>query len=607
MTAQRLSVSGLGAVPNAQMASLTKDGTEGSDPHIEHQESRPSTDAAAYESIDLPTFFTSTTTAAEADDNVQAVRRMSVKLSTLLQPSYDAKAATAAEHALSVREALRLYPKAVLWSMLLSMALVMEGYDKSLLASFFSLPEFQRRFGVRLSDGTYQLTAAWMSGLQNGAIVGEISGLFVSGIIYERYGYRTTMGGALVLICCCIFALFFAQNLKTLLIGEILCGLCWGVFQTQTTTYAAEVTPVCLRAYLTSYVNLCWVMGQFVGAGVLRALVSHTTLSDWAYRIPFAVQWVWPIPLIVGVICAPESPWYLVKKHRLDEARHALLRLTSKNHITFNIDQTVAMMVHTDELERSIAQGTRYRDCLHGTDLRRTEIVCCVWMTQVFCGIWLGGAGSYFLEQAGFSPSNAFSLNLGLPAIGFVGTILSWFLMRHIGRRTLYVWGLTVQLLILLTIGALGIPAPQSGLTWATGGLVYLFVFAFDITIGPVCYSLVAEIPSTRLRVKSAVLARSCYNIASIIANTLTPHMLNPTAWNLRGKSGFIWAGFCFLCLLWTFFRLPEPKGLTFAELDLLFENKADARAFKRFRVALQESGYFSIVDSVDVARERTG
>jgi MFS transporter, SP family, general alpha glucoside:H+ symporter len=129
---------------------------------------------------------------------------------------------------------------------------------------------------------------------------------------------------------------------------------------------------------------------------------------------------------------------------------------------------------------------------------------------------------------------------------------------------------------------------------------MYVFMFTFDITVGPVCYSLVAEIPSNRLRVKSVVLARFCYNVASIIANIITPQMLNPTAWNLGGKSGFVWGGFCFFSLAWTFFRLPEPKGLTFAELDVLFEYKANARLFHRFRVALEESGYFSITDTVD-------
>jgi MFS transporter, SP family, general alpha glucoside:H+ symporter len=53
-----------------------------------------------------------------------------------------------------------------------------------------------------------------------------------------------------------------------------------GVFQTLTTTYAAEVTPVVLRPYLTTYVNLCWVIGQLLAAGILKAFVSNNT--QWA-------------------------------------------------------------------------------------------------------------------------------------------------------------------------------------------------------------------------------------------------------------------------------------------------------------------------------------
>lgn len=55
-----------------------------------------------------------------------------------------------------------------------------------------------------------------------------------------------------------------------------------------TTAYASEVCPTQLRAYLTTYVNLCWVMGQLIGSGVLRSLVDRT--DQWSYRIPFAIQ-----------------------------------------------------------------------------------------------------------------------------------------------------------------------------------------------------------------------------------------------------------------------------------------------------------------------------
>ena len=82
-----------------------------------------------------------------------------------------------------------------------------------------------------------------------------------------------------------IFIPFFAQNLQTLLVGDILQGIPWGVFQTMTTAYASEVCPVNLRAYLTTYVNLCWVMGQLIATGVLTSFLKRS--DEWAYRIPF--------------------------------------------------------------------------------------------------------------------------------------------------------------------------------------------------------------------------------------------------------------------------------------------------------------------------------
>jgi MFS transporter, SP family, general alpha glucoside:H+ symporter len=61
--------------------------------------------------------------------------------------------------------------------------------------------------------------------------------------------------------------------------------------------------------------------------------------------------------------------------------------------------------------------------------------------------------------------------------------------------------------------------------------------------------------------------------------------MLNPTAWNWGAKTAFFWAGFCALGTVWTIFRLPEPKGLTYADLGPLFENHVSARKFKEVKV----------------------
>ncbi|CAK7234032.1 hypothetical protein SCUCBS95973_008795 [Sporothrix curviconia] len=425
---------------------------------------------------------------------------------TMEDISHDAETATAIEKSMGLLEAIRKFPKA-----------------------------FDQRLGNLLPDGTYQLTASWQSGLQNGTQVGQILGLLFAGLLAERFGYRKTLVGALFMTIGLIFLFFFAQNIGMLFAAEMLCGLPWGRF-------ADANHHVCGR------LNMCWVIGQFLATGVLRGLLGRA--DNWAWRIPYAVQWVFPPFIIVGILFAPESPLWLVRKSRIEEAHKALRKLISKSVSDTEIEQTVAMYVHTNALEKSFQEGTSYWDCLRGPNRRRTETACCVWIAQVACGIWYGGNVIYFLEQAGFDSEKAFDFGVGEIAIALVGTIIAWFIIPRLGRRTLFLTGLTIMFTILMAVGFMGIPMIKPGLCWASGALMMVFVLSYDMTVGPVCYCLVAEIPSTRPRIKTVVLARNAYLIASLVANFLNPPILDPTAWNLRGKGGFIWAGICLVILV---------------------------------------------------------
>lgn len=512
------------------------------------------------------------------------LRKMSVAVPNLAELTSDARAGAELEHSMGFRAGFKLYPKAVLFSWGISLAVIMEGYDTYLLGNFFALTRFAEKFGQPTADGGYEVHANWQTALGTGTAASQIIGLFINGIVSERIGYRYTMLGALFLMACFVFITFFAINIRMLLAGYILSGLPWGVFQTLTTTYAAEVCPVSLRPYLTTYVNLCWVIGQLIAAGVLKGFTGNTT--QWAYRIPYAIQWIWPVPIGLITFFAPESPWWLVRHGKLDQARAALLKLTNaKANTAFNVEDTLAMMIHTNELEIQQTSGTSYLDCFKGVDLRRTEITCLVWLMQQTSGSAMIGWGTYFMRQAGLSQSDAFSLGVGQSAMGFVGTVGSWFLMPHFGRRTLYLWGQIVMFVILLIIGGLGVPAPEIGTSWGSGAMILIFTFVYDFTVGPVCYSLVAEMPSTRLRIKTVVLSRNVYNVFGIIIGVIQPQFMNPTALNWRGKTGFFWAGLNACGIVWTYFRLPEPKGLTYAELDVLFENRVSARKFRKVEV----------------------
>lgn len=534
------------------------------------------------------------------------VRKASVAVVNFADLSAEAKDATTKEHEMGFMQAIKLYPKAVGWSILLSTAIVMEGYDVVLLSSFYALPQFNKKYGVLTPDGTYTVPAPWKSGLSNGALCGEILGLFINGIISEKFGYRKTMIASLAMMIAFIFIPFFSHNVQTLLAGEILCGIPWGVFQTLTTAYASEVCPVALRAYLCTYVNLCWVMGQFLASGVLRAVLSRE--DQWAYRIPFAIQWFWPLPILIGVIFAPESPWWLVRHNRTEDAKKALLRLTTRNDPTFNADATIAMMTHTNEIEKQISAGTSYWDCFKGIDLRRTEIACMVWMVQTLCGSTFMGYSTYFYQQAGLPTTASFDLSMGQYALGMVGTIGSWFLMSRAGRRTLYLYGSLALFVLLMIIGLTAIaPASNLGSRWAIGSMLLIFTFIYDLTVGPVCYALVAEVSSTRLKAKTIVLARNFYNVGGIIVNVLTTYQLTPkpNGWGWSAKSAFFWAASCALCIVWIWFRLPEPKGRTYGEMDVLFERGIPARKFRETKLDIFRGDHLAPIAAGDSESEK--
>jgi MFS transporter, SP family, general alpha glucoside:H+ symporter len=320
---------------------------------------------------------------------------------------------------------------------------------------------------------------------------------------------------------------------------------------------------------------------------------------------------MWPVPILIGVLFAPESPWWLVRQNRIDDAKAALLRLTSRDDPTFNADSTIAMMSHTNEIERQISAGTSFLDCFKGVDLRRTEIASMTWLIQNLCGSTFMGYSTYFYQQAGLPTTSSFDLSMAQYALGMVGTMGSWLLMSRAGRRSIYLYGSCGLFVLLLVIGCVSfVPASNIASRWAIGSMLLLFTFLYDLTVGPVCYALVAEVSSTRLRSKTIVLARNTYNIGGIIVNILTTYQLTPkpTGWGWSAKSGFFWAGSCFLCIVWTYFRLPEPKGRTYGEMDVLFEHGVSARKFKDTKLDIFSTDPFVLSsEAVSTSEQENG
>lgn len=570
-------------------------------PHSLHVENAGKNSTTSYEDTDIG-LAAHARHVANDTDGVQ-----NASGATFSGLSQGALAASRTEHEMTLREALRIYPKAVAWSAIISLAIVMEGFDTALITSFYAFPEFEKAYGVPDSNGEPQISTGWQASLSNGMIVGLVFGLFASGALTERFGYRYTILGGLALLAAFVFLSFFAFNIQTLLASQILCGFPWGIFSTLTTAYAAEVMPLNLRGYLTGNVNLCWLLGQVTALGVLRAMINLE--SPWSFRIPFGLQWVWIVIIFFATIYAPESPWWLIRKGRREQAKKVLLQLT-RQHDNINVENILAIMEQTNAVEKKLDQRdgenktvtildrTGYGLCFQGANLRRTEIASVIFMIQNMCGLPLIGYAAYFYKQLGFSVVHSFDLTLGMQGLAIIGQLVSVALLVYFERRrAIYLCGLVVMFVILIAAGVVSSLNETQATLWVIAGLIVTFIFVFDATVGPLTYCLIAEIPSTRLRVKTLVLARVAYNINSIVTNILIQNMLNPTAWNWRGKAAFFCALTCVLCFVYCYFRLPETRGLNFHELDILFKKGAPARKFARFQKILERNGYYSFYE----------
>lgn len=110
--------------------------------------------------------------------------------------------------------------------------------------------------------------------------------------------------------------------------------------------------------------------------------------------------------------------------------------------------------------------------------------------------------------------------------------------------------GMAGMLVCLLVTGGLGFK-DSAGTSWAIGALLIFQTLINMTTIGPVCYTIVAETCSSRLRAKTIVIGRIVYNLTGIFSNSVTPRMLSTTQWNWGAKAALFYAGTNVLCLIW--------------------------------------------------------
>ncbi|POS78605.1 sugar porter family MFS transporter [Diaporthe helianthi] len=495
---------------------------------------------------------------------------------------------TETEHSLTFTSALKLYYPAVIWALVVNLATLCQGLDGQVIGALVGIQPFKHHFGVEY-QGEYIIEAEWLGAFNYANKVGSIIGAFCAGMAYDRLGLRRVIALSSALSIGFVFVQFFASHPAQLVAGIFFNGCVISFFTVCATAYVGEVCPVVLRGFAASAINLLLVAGQLMGSGILK--IASNIDSEWAFKFPIASQWPLPVIMLLFTLgnFLPDPPYWLCKRGEYEAAENSLRRLA-----VADVDPTLKLSFvrETLRIENDAKQGSKPRmsECFKGTDRRRLIICLMVYAIQALVGaVVFHDFAVYFFELSGLSADDAFSMNVGVNAIGFIGSCLAWWFLQFLGRRDAYLWGCIILAGLQGLVGVLDlIPRPAAGTSpssWGQSAIIITCNLVYDITIGPYGFVLLSEVASARLRGFNIGLSCAFYQLCAIALAIGVPFLINQDQANLGGKIGFIFAAIGGLCALFCFLCLPETKGRTFEELDHMFNMNLHSRKFKDFKI----------------------
>ena len=436
------------------------------------------------------------------------------------------------------------------------------GYDSAVING--ATKAIEGRFGIH----GYALGFAVAS-----ALLGAAAGAMTAGRIADRIGRLRVMQIAAVLFFLSALGCAFATNTTTLILFRVIGGIGVGVASVIAPAYIAEVSPARIRGRLGSLQQMAIVLGIFLSLLIdwlLASLAGGASEELWlgmeAWRWMFLVMAIPAIVYGVASTMIPESPRYLVARHRIPEARKVLTMLLGEK----NMDITVT------RIEQSLAGEEKHS----WKDLVKPGggIYPIVWVGlllsifQQAVGINVIFYYSNMLWQAvGFEESQSNQISVFTSIVNVIVTIVAILLVDRIGRRPLLLIGSIGMTVSLATMAACFSTAeivdgkPELGGAVGVIALIAanLFVVFFGVSWGPVVWVLLGEMFPNRIRGAALSLAAAAQWAANWAITVTFPKMEG----NLTLAYG-LYALFALLSLGFVYRFVPETKGRSLEDMD---------------------------------------
>ncbi|KAF9436340.1 hypothetical protein BGZ76_004234 [Entomortierella beljakovae] len=428
------------------------------------------------------------------------------------------------------------------------------------------------------------------SSLQGGIVASMAAGSFLGALMAGPLGdkisrKRTIMLAASIWIVGSIIQCA-SVNASMLIVGRIINGIAVGLASMIVPVYQSEIAPKEIRGRIVSLQQWAITWGILIQYFIQYGCSFID--SDAAFRIPWGVQVVPGIILLIGIGFFPFSPRWLADKDRPEEALEVLANLRANGNK--NDPAVVAEFKEIQDaitFDRTLAARS-YSELFKTPNLRRVFLGMTLQSWSQLTGMNVAMYYIVFIFQgAGITGQNA---NLQASSIQYVlnvvMTIPAILFIDRWGRRPVLLIGSLFMALWLFLIGGLmgkyGSPLDSGDnktTTWAISGndsashaviaCSYLFVCSFAISWGPVSWTYPAEIYPLRIRSKAVSLSTA----SNWAFNFALAYAVPPALENIQYRTYYIFAGFCVAMTIHVFFMFPETKGRTLEEMDELFSS----------------------------------
>lgn len=435
---------------------------------------------------------------------------------------------------------------------------ILFGYDIGVMTG--ALPFLQ-------SDWNLAGEAAAIGMITSAVMLGAIFGGALAGNMSDKIGRRK-----MILISAVVFvvgSLLSASSpeggVTFLIISRIILGLAVGAASALVPAYMSEMSPAKLRGRLSGINQVMIVSGMLLSYIVDYILKGLPDAMAW--RLMLGLAAVPAIILFLGVMLLPESPRFLVKTGKLEEAKTVLGYIRKPSEVESEYAEILATSVE-DEAEKEQPWSVLISDKYRPLVIAGVGVAA----LQQFQG---ANAIFYYIpliveKATGHAASEALLWPIIQGIILVLGALLFLVIADKFNRKTLLkVGGVVMGLSFILPAVISNFVDPQTSSVLI---LLFLSIYVafYSCTWAPLTWVLVGEIFPLAIRGKASGVASSFNWIGSFLVGLLFPIMTASLSQEV------VFAIFGIICLIgvcFVTFLVPETKGKTLEEIEHCMEH----------------------------------